>query len=146
VSQQSAGPTVGRGIRARCVAGANGQKGHRTVRWHRTVSGAPTARNLQRSASSNKERDPHRTVSGGAPDCQVRQATEGKNCLLEMLSMAPSCLGAIKGTPRRMEENTKHSLSIVDHSHFILAHLFDILSDLSSVLVRTSRYCLELKS
>jgi hypothetical protein len=45
-----------------------------------------------------------------------------------------------------MEEYTKHSLSIVDHSHFILAHLFDILSDLSSVLVRTSRYCLELKS
>jgi hypothetical protein len=28
----------------------------------------------------------------------VRQATEGKNCLLEMLSTAPSCLGAIKGT------------------------------------------------
>jgi hypothetical protein len=45
-----------------------------------------------------------------------------------------------------MEKNTKHSLSIVDHSHFILVHLFDILSDLSSVLVRTSRYCLELKS
>jgi hypothetical protein len=44
-----------------------------------------------------------------------------------------------------MEENTKHYLRIVDHSHFILAHLFDILSDLSSVLVRTSRYCLELK-
>jgi hypothetical protein len=63
-----------------------------------------------------------------------------------MLSTAPSCLGAIKGTPRRMEEYTKPSLSIVDHSHFILAHLFDILSDLSSVLVRTSRYCLELKS
>jgi hypothetical protein len=76
----------------------------------------------------------------------VRQATEGKNYLLEMLSTAPSCLGAIKGTPRRMEEYTKHSLSIVDHSHFTLAHLFDILSDLSSVLVRTSRYCLELKS
>jgi hypothetical protein len=76
----------------------------------------------------------------------VRQATEGKNCLLEMLSTAPSYLGAIKGTPRCMEKDTKHSLSIVDHSHFILAHLFDILSDLSSVLVRTSRYCLELKS
>jgi hypothetical protein len=28
-------------------------------------------------------------------------------------------------------------LSILDHSHFVLAHLFDILSDLSSVLVRT---------
>jgi hypothetical protein len=35
-----------------------------------------------------------------------------------------------------MEENTKHSLRIVDHSHFVLAHLFNILSDLSSVLVR----------
>jgi hypothetical protein len=105
---------------------------------HRTVSGAPTALNLQRSASPNKERNPHRTVFDGAPDCPVRQATEGKNCLPRMLSAAPSCLVAIKGTPRRMEEYTKHPLSIVDHSHFILAHLFDILSDLSSVLVRTS--------
>jgi hypothetical protein len=68
----------------------------------------------------------------------MRQATEGKIFLPGMLSMAPSLLGAIKGTPRRMEEKTKHPLSIVDHSHFILAHLFDILSDLSSVLVRTS--------
>jgi hypothetical protein len=32
VSQQSAGPTVGRGISARRVASANGRKGHRTVR------------------------------------------------------------------------------------------------------------------
>jgi hypothetical protein len=104
---------------------------------HRTVSGAPMALNRQRSASPKKERNPHRTVSGGAPDCPVRQAAEGKNCLPGMLSTAPSCLGAIKGTPRRMEEYTKQPLSIVDHSHFILAHLFDILSDLSSVLVRT---------
>jgi hypothetical protein len=86
------------------------------------MSGAPTAQNLQRSASPNKEGDPHRTVSGGAPDCPVRQATEGKNCLPGMLSTAPSSLGAIKGTPRRMEENTKQPLSIVDHSHFTLAH------------------------
>jgi hypothetical protein len=104
------------------------------------------ARNLQRSASPNKEGDPHRTVSGGAPDCPVRQAIEGKNCLPGMLSTAPSYLGAIKGTPRRMEEYTKQPLSIVDHSHFILAHLFDILSDLSSVLVRTLGYSFELKS
>jgi hypothetical protein len=74
---------------------------------HRTVSGAPTALNLQRSASPKNERNPHQTLSGGAPDCPVRQATEGKNCLPGMLSMAPSCLGAIKGTPRRMEENTQ---------------------------------------
>jgi hypothetical protein len=115
---------------------------------HRTVSGAPTALNRQRSASPKKEINPHRTVSGGAPDCPVHQTTQGKNCLPGMLSTAPSYLGAIKGTPRRMEENTKHPLSIVDHSYFILAHLFDILSDfsLSSVLVRTLRYCFELKS
>jgi hypothetical protein len=106
----------------------------------------PMALNRQRSASPKKERNPHRTMFGGAPDCPVRQATEDKNCLPGMLSTAPSCLGAIKGIPRRMEEHTKHSLSIVDHSHFILAHLFDILSDLSSVLVKTSRYCLELES
>jgi hypothetical protein len=86
------------------------------------VSGAPTAPKSQRLASPNKEGDPHRTVSDGAPDCPVRQATEGKNCLPGMLSTAPSCLGAIKGTPRRMEENTKQPLSIVNHSHFTLAH------------------------
>jgi hypothetical protein len=87
------------------------------------VSGAPTALNLQQSASPNKERNPHGTVSGGAPDCPVRQATEGKNCLLGMLSTAPSCLGAIKRIPRRMEEYTKHSLSIPKHQDFDSAHL-----------------------
>jgi hypothetical protein len=81
----------------------------------------------QRSASPNKEGNSHRTVSGGAPDCPVRQATEGKNCLPGLLSTTTSCLGAIKGTPRRMEEKTKHSLSTLDHSHSILVHLFDIL-------------------
>jgi hypothetical protein len=90
---------------------------------HRTVSGAPTAPRLQWSASPNKERDPHRTVSGGAPDCLVRQATEGKNCLPGMLSTAPGYLGAIKGTPRRMEDKTKHSLSIPKHQDFDSVHL-----------------------
>jgi hypothetical protein len=76
-------------------------------------------------------------VSGGAPDSAVHQSTEGKICLSGLLSTAPSCLGAIKETPRRMKEDTKHTLSILDHSHFVFAHPFDILSDLSSVLVRT---------
>jgi hypothetical protein len=80
---------------------------------HRTVSGAPTALNLQRSASPNKETNLHRTVSGGAPDCPVCQSTEGKNCLPTMLSTAPSCLGAIKGTPWRME---KISQAFFEHS------------------------------
>jgi hypothetical protein len=90
---------------------------------HQIVSGAPTAPKRQRSTSPKKERNPHRTMSDGAPDCPVRQATEGKNCLPGMLSTAPSCLGAIKGTPRRMEEHTKHSLSIPKHQDFDSAHL-----------------------
>jgi hypothetical protein len=102
---------------------ANGRKGGTGLSGvHRTVSGAPTTTKRQRSASPKKERNPHRTVSGGAPDCPVRQATEGKNCLPGMQSTAPSCLGAMKGTPRRMEEETKQPLSIVDHTHFTLAH------------------------
>jgi hypothetical protein len=55
--------------------------------------------------------------------CSVRQAIEGKNCLPRMLSTAPSCLGAIKGTPKRMKEYTKHSLSISKHQDFDSAHL-----------------------
>jgi hypothetical protein len=47
-------------------------------------------------------------MSGGAPDYPVRHPTEGKNCLPIGTSTAPSCLGAIKGTPRRMEHHTKH--------------------------------------
>jgi hypothetical protein len=91
---------------------------------HRTVSGAPKALKLQRSASPNKEGYPHRTVSGGAPDCPVRQATEGNISLPRMLSTAPSCLGAIKGTPRRMEEYTKNTKSILKHRDFDSTHLF----------------------
>jgi hypothetical protein len=34
-----------------------------------------------------------------------------------------------------MEDDTKHTLSILDHSHSDFAHSFDILNDLSSVLV-----------
>ena len=41
--------------------------------------------------------------------------TEGKISLPELLSTAPSCLGAIKGTPRRMEEYTKHTYNISKH-------------------------------
>jgi hypothetical protein len=42
----------------------------------------------------------------------VRHSTEGKDSLPCRPPTAPSCLGTIKGTPRRMEELTKHTLSI----------------------------------
>jgi hypothetical protein len=60
VSQRSTGPTVGRVIRARRVAEPTARNGHRTVRCAPDSVRAPTAPRLQRSASPNKERDPHR--------------------------------------------------------------------------------------
>jgi hypothetical protein len=72
------------------------------------------------------------------PDCPVHQSTEGKNCLPGLLSTAPSCLGAIKGTPRRMKEDTKHSLIISKHQVFILARLILCDSNLSSSRVENS--------
>jgi hypothetical protein len=116
VSQQSAGPTVGRVIRARRVAEPTVRRGHRTVQC------APDS---VRCANGSESPTVGCAKIGkkSAPDCLVRQATEGKNCLPEMLSTAPSCLGAIKGTPRRMEEQTKHSLSIPKHQDSNFAHL-----------------------
>jgi hypothetical protein len=115
MSQQSAGPTVGRVIRARRVAEPTVRRGHRTVRC------APdSVRCANGSGSSTVGFAKEGKKS--APDCLVRQATEGKNCLAGMLSTAPSCLGAIKGTPRRMEENNKYSLSIPKHQDSNSAH------------------------
>jgi hypothetical protein len=74
----------------------------------------------------------HRTVNRG---CLVHHPIEGKYCLPKMPPTTPSCLGAIKGTPRRMEELSKHTLSILNHSHSVFAHSIVFLSDLSSVLV-----------
>ena len=109
VSQQSTGPTVGRVIRARRVAEPTVRRGHRTVRCA-NGSGSSTVGCAKIGKKS-------------APDCLVRQSTEGKNCLPGMLSTAPSYLGAIKETPRRMEEYTKHSLSIPKNQDSNSAHL-----------------------
>ena len=91
----------------------------RTAIIHRTVRCAPDCPVSQRSAEPTVGRairarhvaEP--TVGRGhwtvrcAPDCPVHPTTEGKNGLPELLSTAPSCLGAIKGTPRRMEKIPK---------------------------------------
>jgi hypothetical protein len=80
---------------------------------HRTVSGVPSGPRVQRSALPKKERNHALFMSGGAPDCPVRQRTEGKNCLPNGAPTTPSCLGAIKGPPRRMEQYTKPPLNIL---------------------------------
>jgi hypothetical protein len=105
-------PTVGRGHRTvrcapNCVRCANGYNSA-------TVGYAILGR---QSAPDHEQ-----CLSGGAPDCPVRHPTEGKNCLPSLPPTAPSCLGAIKGTPRRMEEAPKHSLIIPKHQDSILAH------------------------
>jgi hypothetical protein len=118
--------TVDRAIRTRRVALANGRLGHRTVRC------APDS---VRCANGYNSTTVGCAILGrrSAPDCPVCHPTEGKNCLPRMPPTAPSCLGAIKGTPRRMEELPKHSLIIPKHQDFILAHSILCDSDLSSI-------------
>jgi hypothetical protein len=65
----------------------------------------------------------HCSLSSGAPDCLVRPWIEGNNGLPNRAPTAPSCLGAIKGTPRRMEQYTKHPLNILRCRDFEFTHL-----------------------
>jgi hypothetical protein len=120
-------------------------------RRHRTVRCAPDSvrcANCHKSATvicARKERrsapDRLQWLSGGAPDGPVHHPTEGKNSLPCWPSTAPSCLGAIKGTPRRMEEKLKHSLIIPKHQDSNFAHLILWDSDLSSIWVENSVGC-----
>jgi hypothetical protein len=57
------------------------------------------------------------TGLSGAP------TTEGKNCLPNGDPTAPSCLGAIKGTPRSMKQYTKLPLNILRCLDFASTHL-----------------------
>jgi hypothetical protein len=66
------------------------------------------ARKGRRSAPDRLQR-----LSGGAPDCPVRHSIEGKDGLPCWPPTAPSYLGAIKGTPRRMEELHKLTRNIL---------------------------------
>jgi hypothetical protein len=103
---------------------------HRTVRWCtgqcpvcQTGSGELAALGKKLTAYDYNSPDcpvVHRTVR-----CAKRQKARiaFPDCSQRLLA----ALGAIKGTPRHMEEKTKHSLSTLDHSHSIIAHLFDIL-------------------
>jgi hypothetical protein len=104
---------------------------------HRTVSGVPISPEEQQSDMLNLEGDqtPDRLqdLSGGARDCPVRHSIECKDSLPCWPPMAPSYLGAIKGTPRRMEELSKHSLSILRLQDSNFTHSILCVSDLSSI-------------
>jgi hypothetical protein len=103
---------------------------HRTVRCANGYNSATVGCAIlgRRSAPDHEQ-----CMSGGTSDCPVHHLTEDKNCLLRLPPTAPSCLGAIKETSRRMEEYIKHSLIISKHQDSILAHLILCDSDLSSI-------------
>jgi hypothetical protein len=88
-------------------------RSHRTVQCAIGLSGVPRVPWLQPSASPKKEGNRHCSLSGEALDCPVRPWMEGNYCLPNGAPTAPSCLGAIKGTPRHMNQYTKHSLNIL---------------------------------
>jgi hypothetical protein len=122
---------------------SNGRRGGTGLSGvHRTVSGAPMGPKLQRSSmpdlEGNHAADRLQWLSGGTPDCPVRHSTEGKDGLPSLHTTTSSCLEAIKGTPRHMEDLPKHSLSILRLPHSASAHLIDCVSDLSFVRVVNS--------
>ena len=111
-------PTVGRGHRTiRCASDY-------PVCTRQCPVRQPARRSNDRLRQDGRRSAPNmlQWLSGGAPGCPVRHLTEGKNCLPCWVPTALSCLGAIKGTPRRMEESPKHSLIIPKHQDSILAH------------------------
>jgi hypothetical protein len=59
----------------------------------------------------------------------------------KLVSTAPSCLRAIKETPKCMEEQPKHSQSILRHPDSAPMHLIHCVSDLSSIRVVNSLCC-----
>jgi hypothetical protein len=123
----AASATVGRQIRGRRVARFNGQlRAPDSVR----CTNQPEVATVGYARNGRKSRTRHEQWLSG-PDCPVRHPTEGKICLPRMPPTAPSCLGAIKGTPRRMEEKPEHTLSILSLPHSVSAHLIDFVSDLA---------------
>jgi hypothetical protein len=97
---------------------------------HRTVSGAPIDPEDQRSDAPEKEGD---HAPDSYSDCPVHHPTEGKFGLPSWPPTAPSCLVAITGTPRRMEESTKLSRNILRLSDSNSTLLILSVSDLSSI-------------
>jgi hypothetical protein len=69
-----------------------------------------------------------------APDCPMHPRAEGNHGLPNGAPAAPRSLGAIKGTPRRMEQYTKHPLNIIQRQDFSITPLFHWDRDLSASL------------
>jgi hypothetical protein len=84
-----------------------------TVIWCIGRFGAPQKKEISQSGDSLSRTLRVLFTVRCVPDSQVHLRTEGKNCLPNGAATAPNCLGAIKGTPRRMEQYTKPPLNIL---------------------------------
>jgi hypothetical protein len=84
-----------------------------TVIWRTGRSGAPQKRKSANQGILYRVLCSYCSLSGVPPDSPVHRRTEGKNCLPNGAPTAPSCLGGIKGTPRRVEHYTKPPLNIL---------------------------------
>ena len=110
-------------------------------REHRTVRCAPDCPVRHLAWRCNGRLRQNRKEIGTGPstvtvrwrtDCLMCHPTEGKDSLPCWPPTAPSYLGAIKGTPRRME-SPKHSRNILRLLDSNFAHLILCVSDLSSI-------------
>jgi hypothetical protein len=108
---------------------------HRTVRCAKGVEYATVGFTRKGRRSSTGQ---ELFMSGGALDCPVHHPTKGKSCLPIGSPTAPSCLEAIKGTSRRMEQHTKHSLINLRYLDSAATHLDRYVRDLSTFRVENS--------
>jgi hypothetical protein len=120
---------------------ANGNMAHHTV-WCSTPDG-PVPTEQETSQSGDSLSCPVLVLftvrcATGSP---VHRRTEGMNCLPNGAPTSPSCLRAIKGTPRRMEHYTKNSLNILRRLNSANTHLDHRDWDLSSKCVVNLWHC-----
>jgi hypothetical protein len=130
VSQRSPAPTIGCTIHGQRVARNNSRLGTPDYPVRQL-----TPRINGRMCQKRKEIT-HWTTTVIVRWCtrlSVHHPTEGKFGLPSWPPTAPSCLGAIKGTPRRMEEYTKPSRNILRLPDFDSTLLILCVSDLSSI-------------
>jgi hypothetical protein len=99
--------------------------------WHRCATGVGDCKGRLRQ---KRKEIMQCSLSGGAPDCPMLPRTEGNNGLPNGAPTAPSCFGAIKGTPRPMEQHTKPPLNILRRLDSARTHLIHCVWDLSTCL------------
>jgi hypothetical protein len=119
-------PTVDSAISGRRVTRANG---------HQAAPDCPVyqeGRGCNSWICQKRKEIVHCSLSSGVPDCPVCPRTEGNYDLPIGAPTAPSCLGAIKGTPKCMQQYIKHLLNILRRLDFARTHFILCIWDLST--------------